>query len=134
MYTENGVMQAATVIAKTTQTLIGNEIDCGKFERLTVYFTYTKGDETGLLMKPYFLTGPVLNVAGNGTKVQVRDWSGSAGVYTANADSITLTATTTGYMTFDVSGVAFFRLEAAGSNNDGTPTGTLQAWYTGKEG
>ena len=120
---KQGLLQAATTIAKTTQTLIGSEIDVERGTKLTIHFTYTKGDETGLLMKPYFLDAL-------GAKSQVRDWAGSSGAYSANAVSITLTATTAASITFDVSGVAGFRLEAAGSNNDGTPTGTLAASYT----
>jgi hypothetical protein len=121
---KQGLLQAATTIAKTTQTLIGSEIDVERGTKLTIHFTYTKGDETGLLMKPYFLDSI------GGTKTQVRDWAGSSGAYTASAVSVTLTATTAASITFDVSGVAGFRLEAAGSNNDGTPTGTLAASYT----
>lgn len=130
MWTDNEVLQAATTIAKTTQTLIGKNIDLtSNGSKLTLYYTYTKGDETGLLIKIYFLNN--LN-AGN-AKFQLVDWTGTAGVYTAAANSITLTATTNGYITLDISGVAGVRVEAAGSNNDGTPTGTLAAWYTIKE-
>jgi hypothetical protein len=127
MYTENKVLQAATVIAKTTQTLIGEEINCEKGRYLTIFFTYTKGNETGLLMKPYVMDKP------GGTKHQISEVASTSGAWVNNLVSITLTATTTRAVTFDVRGVAAFRLEAAGSNNDGTPTGTLAASYTLKE-
>lgn len=117
-------LQAATVIAKTTQTLIGNEISVIQGTKLTIHFAYTKGDETGLLIKPYFLDQI------GGTKYQVNDWDTTSGAYAGTPISITLTASKTASMTFDVSGVQGFRLEAAGSNNDGTPTGTLAASYT----
>lgn len=121
---KQALLQAATVIAKTTQTLIGTEIDCERGTKLTIHFVYTKGDETGLLIKPYFLD------ALGGTKSQVNDWDTSSGAYTGTPVSFTLTASKTASVTFDVSGIAGFRLEAAGSNNDGTPTGTLAASYT----
>jgi fermentation-respiration switch protein FrsA (DUF1100 family) len=124
MRTINKSLQAAAAIAKTTQTLIGSEIDTEGAASITLFFAYTKGDETGLLIKPYFLTSV------GGTKAQVRDWLGSSGAYTSSAVSITKTATETFSVTLDVSGVTGVRIEAAGSNNDGTPTGTLAAWYT----
>ena len=54
----NAVLQAATTIARTTQTLIGSEIDCRGQDYLTLYFTYTKGDETGLIITPWVLREP----------------------------------------------------------------------------
>lgn len=126
MYTQNKTLQAATVIAKTTQTLIGAEIDLDGADYLTIFLAYTKGDETGLILKPYFL--PALG----GTKSQVCDWAATSGAYTGTATSITFTASATKSFTWDVRGISAFRLEAGGSNNDGTPTGTLAAKYTAK--
>lgn len=120
-----GELQPATTIAKTTQTLIGKEINCDQASYLTLWIEYTKGDETGVLIKPYFLEVP-------GESYSVCDWAGSSGAYTPSVVSLTLTATAKRAMTFDVRGISGFRLEAAGSNNDGTPTGTLKVNYSWK--
>ena len=118
------ILQAATVIPKTTQTLVGAEIDVTRGQKLTVHFAYTKGDETGLKITPYFLDQL------GGTKYQVNEWAATSGAWVGSPASITLTASKTASFTWDVSGVQGFRLEVGGSNNDGTPTGTFAASYT----
>lgn len=117
-------LQAATTIAKTTQTLIGKEIATGGYEYLTLFFTYTKGDETGLKIVP-----SVLQSSG-GTAHPYAVLSASAGAFTLTPTTLTVTSTTTSYMTFDVRGIAYMKFTQGGSNNDGTPTGTLAASYT----
>lgn len=119
-----GVLQAATTIAKTTQTLIGSEIACEGYDFLTLFFTYTKGDETGLKIVPSVLR----TSSGTAYPYAVRTETG--GATTLTDTTLTLTATKTSYMTFDVRGVAFMKFTQGGSNNDGTPTGTLAASYT----
>jgi hypothetical protein len=117
-------LQAATTIAKTTQTLIGKEIACGGYDFLTLFFTYTKGDETGLKIVPSFMR----TTGGTAHPYAVK--TESAGAITLTDTTLTLTATRTSYMTFDVRGFAYARFTQGGSNNDGTPTGTLLAGYT----
>jgi len=117
-------LQAATAIAKTTQTLIGKEIATGGYEYLTLFFVYTKGDETGLKIVPN-----VLRTTG-GTAHPYVVKTEATGATTLTALTLTLTATTTSYMTFDVRGIAYMNFTQGGSNNDGTPTGTLLAGYT----
>jgi hypothetical protein len=122
--TSSGILQAATVIAKTTPTLIGAEIPCRGFEKITLFFTYTKGDETGLNIYPN-----LMRTAG-GTAHELRLWSETGGVYTAEQVKYQVTATGNYSVTLDVSGVEYIKFMQGGSNNDGTPTGTLAASYT----
>lgn len=117
-------LQAATVIAKTTQTLIGKIIACGAYDYITLFFAYTKGDETGLIITPSVL------FSADGTAYPYNVKTEAAGATTLTDTKLTLTASKTSYMTFDVRGVAFIKFTQGGSNNDGTPTGTLAASYT----
>ena len=117
------ILQAATTISKTTQTLVGHEINCEGYEYLTVFFAYVKGNETGLIITP-----SVLDKSG-GTAYPYAILTTSAGAITLTDTKITLTASTSSYMTFDVHGVDFMKFTQGGSNNDGTPTGTLAASY-----
>ena len=116
-------LQAATVIAKTTQTLVGEIIEVGNYEFLTLFFTYTKGDETGLIITPSALATAA------GTAYPYAIQSAAGGAITLTDTKITLTATKSSYMTFDVRGIPYFKFTQGGSNNDGTPTGTLAAAY-----
>ena len=122
--TARGILQVATVIAKTTQTAIGAEINCAGYQYLTLFFTYTKGDETGILIRPHFMQST------GGTAHQDQSWTAAAGTKSFTANQYTATATGSHYITFDVSGVEFIKFTQGGSNNDGTPTGTLAASYT----
>lgn len=117
-------LQAATTIAKTTQTLIGKEIATGGYEFVTLFFAYVKGDETGLKIVPSMLQAP------GGTAYPYVVKTETAGATTLTDTTLTLTATKTSYMTFDVRGIAFVKFTQGGSANDGTPTGTLAASYT----
>lgn len=119
-----GILQAATTIAKTTQTLIGAEIGCAGHRYLTFYFEYTKGDETGLVITP-----SVLRTSG-GTAYPYAITTATGGAFTVTDTKITITATKSGYITFDVEGIDFMKFTQGGSANDGTPTGTLAASYT----
>jgi len=116
-------LQATEVISKTTQTLIGAEINCRGYNYLTLFFTYTKGDETGLTIIPSFLyeTG--------GTVYPFAEWSSAAGAKTLTASTFTLTATTSSYITLNVEGLEIVKFTQGGTANDGTPTGTLAASY-----
>ncbi len=119
-----GTLQAATVIAKTTQTALGPEVGVLGTNYITLFLGYTKGDETGVdvIMNARRTTG--------GTDHASRVWSQTAGVYTAAAEKIRLTATGNYYHTWNISGLDFVSFTQGGSNNDGTPTGTLAATYT----
>lgn len=118
------VLQAATTISKTTQTLIGKEIDCGSYDFVTLYFTYTKGNETGLIITPQVADKP------GGTYYPYAVKEESAGAITLTDTKLTLTASKSSYMTFVVAGFGAIKFTQGGSNNDGTPTGTLAASYT----
>jgi len=125
----NAVLQAAAVIAKTTQTLVGVVIPCEGYDFLTLFFTYTKGDETGLILTPIYLAKP------DGTvEYPATEWSAAVGAKTGTTATYTFAATTTRHITFDVRGVSAMKFTQGGSNNDGTPTGTLAASYTLKKG
>ena len=118
-----GVLQAATTIAKTTQTLVGSEIKCDGYEYLTLFFSYTKGDETGVK-----IVANMLRTSG-GTEYPYAVKTETGGATTLTATTLTLTATRTSYITFDVRGIPIIKFTQGGSNNDGTPTGTLAASY-----
>lgn len=121
--TTTGVLQAATVIAKTTETLISEEIRCGSYDFITLFGTYTKGDETGLNIVPYFMQEY------EGTARKLVLWSEAGGVYTAEQTIFQLTATIEFSIKVDIRGIEFIKFMQGGSNNDGTPTGTLAASY-----
>ena len=117
-------IQTATVIAKTTPTIVGAEIPCGAYDYLTLYYTYTKGDETGVYIYPYF------RWESGGTNYPMQLWSETAGVYTAEQVKYTHTATAVMEVTIDIRGIEYVAIYQGGSNNDGTPTGTLAMAYT----
>jgi len=119
----HGNLQAAAVIAKTTQTVMGAEVSCAHYDYLTLYFQYVKGDETGLIVKAFVMpeTG--------GTAHQDLTWTAAAGTKTATINQYTVTATGNYYIMFDIRGIEFIKFTQGGSNNDGTPTGTIAASY-----
>jgi len=119
-----GILQAATTIAKTTQTLVGAEIGCDGYDYLTFFYTYVKGNETGLIITP-----SVLRTTG-GTAYPYAEKTATGGAITVTDTKLTLTGNASSYMTFDVRGISFMKFTQGGSNNDGTPTGTLAASYT----
>ncbi len=118
-------LQAAATIGKTGETLIDAEILCGAYSFLTLHFTYTKGDETGLDIYPY-----ILYDSGSITPAPDQDWDAAAGTRTSTTNKYEVTATGNYVITFDVRGVEIMKFYQGGSNNDGTPTGTLAASYT----
>lgn len=122
--TANGTLQAATTIAKTTATIVGAEIQTSGHDFITFFCTYVKGDETGLNLYPY------LRPTASGTNHPLRLWSETGGVYTAEQQYFQLTASGSYPITLDVRGVEFITLYQGGSNNDGTPTGTLAVQWT----
>jgi len=122
--TSSGTLQAATTIAKTTETLVGAEIGCAGYDWITLFFAYVKGDETGLYIVPYVMS------ATGGTAYKHILWSETAGVYSAEQVKYTATASLTGSVTLSVKGIEFIKFMQGGSNNDGTPTGTLAASYS----
>ena len=120
----HGVLQAATTIAKTTQTIIGAEINCAHYDYITLFFQYVNGDETGLIIQAHAMAET------GGTAHQDVSWTAAAGTKTATANAYTLTATANRYIMLDVRGIEFVKFTQGGSANDGTPTGTLAAQYT----
>lgn len=119
-------LQATAVISKTTQTLIGKIIPCGGYDFVTLFFTYTKGDETGLTITPWFMNTV------DGTAHPFAEWSTAAGAKTTTASTYTLTATVSRTITVDVRGIEYIKFTQGGTSNDGTPTGTLAAAYSMK--
>lgn len=117
-------LQAATTIAKTTQTLIGKVIATGGYEYITLFFTYVKGDETGLTLIPSMMR------TATGTAHPFAEWSAAAGAKTVTSSNFALTASRNGYITLDVRGIAYIMFTQGGTANDGTPTGTLAASYS----
>jgi hypothetical protein len=119
-----GTLQAATTIAKTTQTDIGSEIGCAGYDFITLWFTYVNGDETGLVIQAHMLP------ESGGTEYQDISWTAAAGTKTATANELKLSASASRFAVFDVRGIPFIKFTQGGSDNDGTPTGTLAASYT----
>jgi hypothetical protein len=123
-----GVLRASAVISKTGENLMGVEIPCAGYSWLGLYLNYTKGDETGLYVFPYVLW------KSGGDEHPWVVWATVGGVYTATAQKLHFTATAKRHFVFDVRGIEIMKFYQGGSNNDGTPTGTLSAAYTLDEG
>ena len=121
-----GLLQTATVLTKTTPTLMGAEIKCGGYDTITLFLDYVKGDETGLIITPY-----VMYTAG-GTAYQDQSWSAAGGAKTTTANTFYMTASGNHFVTMDVTGVEFIKFMQ--SCADGTPLGTVAATYTLKGG
>ena len=118
-----GVLQTAAIISKTTQTIMGAEIGCGSYDTITLFFDYVKGDETGLLIVPSIL------FASGKTAYQDQDWTTSAGTRTVTANEYKVTASGNHAITLDIRAAEFIKFTQGGSDNDGTPTGTVAATY-----
>lgn len=118
-----GTLQTATVISKTTQTNMGSPIPCENGEYITVYLDYVKGNETGVDV--------ILNrmLTEDGAKYQELEWTSTAGVNASAVQKIRLLATGKYVFTFFIEGTNWVQFTQGGSNNDGTPTGTLAASY-----
>ena len=121
--TSTGVLQTAATISKTVQTIMGAEIVCSGYDRITLFFDYVNGDETGLLIIPEIM------VTAAGTEYQDQDWSATAGVRTTTANSYKVTASGNHQILLDISAVERIKFTQGGSDNDGTPTGTVAATY-----
>ena len=119
-----GTLQAASVIAKTTQTAVGDVIGTTGYSYLTLFVSYVKGDETGVSIKVNF------KHTASSTSMQEVEWTDTAGVLTVVPRSYKLTATGNVPIRIDVTGVDYVSVTQGGSNNDGTPTGTLAINYT----
>lgn len=119
-----GILQTAAVIAKTTQTQVGDVLGVEWYENLTLFVDYVKGDETGVDIQVHFLRSPT------GTAYQESLWSETGGVYTREPVEYNLTASANVTIPVYVWGVDYVRITQGGSNNDGTPTGTLAVAYT----
>ena len=118
-------LQALATIAKTTPTAVGGEIDTSNAVMLTLYMAYVNGDETGLNIYVYELheTG--------GTVFQDNTWTDASGTVTAQVNTIYLgTATVNRQIVIDVSNINWIVVKQGGSDDDGTPTGTLAMDYT----
>lgn len=124
----SGVIQPATTIAKTTQTQMGQIIGVEGYSFITIFLDYTKGDETGVIVVPSFLHR---NEA-NAPVFPYGIWTPTGGVNAFTTETFKMLATGKFYFMLDVEGMDFVKLTQGGSNNDGTPTGTLAAYYTAK--
>ena len=121
-----GTLQAASTIAKTTQTQMGSVIDCTGYDRITLYYDYVNGDETDLDIQAHFL------YESDGTAYQDMSWTAAAGTKTSTLNELNVSASGSYYATWDISGVQFIKFTQGGGSNDGTPTGTVAATYTMK--
>ena len=119
-----GILKAAGVIAKTTQTIMGAEIPTENIECIRLFIDYVKGDETGVdvIMSMRRTSG--------GTSYVNQEWTSTGGVNAAVTEKIRLTATGNYSFTWFYPCADYIYFTQGGSNNDGTPTGTLAASYT----
>lgn len=123
LHSARGNLQSATVISKTDQVLVGAELSVIGYRYLSLFLDYAKGNETGLLVVPSFL--PV----SGGDLYQYGVWTPTTGVNAFQAGSFKMTASGKYYFVIDIAGQEFVKITQGGSNNDGTPTGTLAAKY-----
>jgi hypothetical protein len=122
-----GILQATTTISKTTQTAVGSVIPAENYEYFTLFGTYVKGNETGLDIIINFQR------TNGGTTYPAVEWTETGGVYTYQAQKYRLTASRNFFIQFYIPAADFILITQGGSNNDGTPTGTLAASYTMSE-
>jgi len=95
------------------------------FDFLALYFDYVKGDETGVIITAW------VSSEVDGTFIQHQSWTAAAGSKTPTVNSLgPLTATGSHYVVIDVRGLEFIKFTQGGSNNDGTPTGTVAARFS----
>jgi hypothetical protein len=119
-----GILQAATTISKTTQTAVGSVLPTEGYERLNIFAAYTKGNETGLDIVVSFQR------SATGTAHPEVLWSEAAGVYTLEAVKYRFAASANVVIPIDILGIDYVLITQGGSNNDGTPTGTLAVSYS----
>ncbi len=119
-----GLLQASGTIAKTTQTLMGAEISCKSYDTITLFVEYTNGDETGVIIQAHF------KFASAGTAFQDVSWSAAAGTKLATVNEFKMTASADRYISFGLDGMEYVEFTQGGSDNDGTPTGTIVANYS----
>lgn len=119
-----GIIQAAATIAKTTQTIMGSELPTENVECFRLFLDYVKGDETGVdvIMNLRRIIG--------GTSYQNKEWTSTAGVNASVVEKIRLTASGNYSFAWTYPCADYIYFTQGGSNNDGTPTGTLAASYT----
>jgi len=119
------ILQAATTIAKTTPTAVGGEINVSRYDYLTLYFTYVNGDETGCNAYVYEESEK------GGTDYQDITWSDASGTITGQVNLVYLgAASVSTRIVYDVRKINYIVVKQGGSDNDGTPTGTLAVDYT----
>ena len=82
------------------------------------------GDETGLKVYVYEENEP------DGTDYQDYTWADAAGVVTVTQNVLKVTASISTPVVVDVSKMNWIVVKQGGSDNDGTPTGTLAMDYT----
>jgi hypothetical protein len=106
---------------------MGAVLDVTAYEYITVFLEYTKGDETGLVVTPWFgrTSDPT-----SGVIWPFGEWTPTTGVNAFQAHTYKMTATGKYYITLYVGGIQFVKVTQGGSDNDGTPTGTIGASYT----
>jgi hypothetical protein len=119
-----GILQAVATIAKTTQTIVGAVLPTEGYEYLNLFVTYTKGDETGIDIHVMF------SRTVDGTAHTEAEYSESSGVYTYEVKKHRFTATAVTVIPVFIGGIDFVKITQGGSNNDGTPTGTLAVAYS----
>ena len=116
-------LQAATTIILDAETLVGQVIECGSSDFITFFIDYVNGDETTLLLTPYFMQSLT------GTAYSDQSWSAASGTRSVTENVYALTASGNVIITLDLRGVSFVKLMAT-ADNSGTPTGTLAVAYT----
>ncbi|RMD64629.1 hypothetical protein D6833_04155 [Candidatus Parcubacteria bacterium] len=111
--------EAAT---KAVETAVGATLDTRSASRVVFWIKYTKGDETSVTFRPYFLH------TSGGDEFQQVEWSTSLGDKSATAASYTVNATGNYYIVLDTKGVNYVKLTEDALL--GTPTGTTEVYAT----
>jgi hypothetical protein len=114
-------IQDATTIS-LTETDLSDEINVGRYERLNLYIKYTKGDEDGVFITPYDL------IETEGERFQFQQWDAAAGSKARTVSDFSLTASGNYLISLDVFATKFIVFTQDADN--GTPTGTIEAWYS----
>lgn len=126
-----GILQKSALISKTDQVDISGAspalLGVMGYRFITLFMDYTKVDETGLLVIPWYAVDEAGAAAGKW--FQDGSWSAAAGQKTFTANSYKMTATGLYQVVFDIGGKNWMKFTQGGSNNDGTNLGSLAVSY-----
>jgi len=113
---DDEVLAEATTVTNA-ETVLGGEIDCGAYNRITFYFDYVNATETNVAMIVKTL------LKSGGTEYPYMEWVNSSGVHTQELSTFVMSVSGGYTLSLDVSGITLMKLyqnAASGGVFDGT--------------